>query len=84
MPFMPDHITTQTLSRVSVFKNTLVSLHKEPLILRRRVTRIALIDTKKTLLAAPSTKKVHQEIAEGKSISNIEGSQNANSNLSYP
>jgi archaellum biogenesis ATPase FlaH len=61
---MPDHMTTQTPIRVFLSKDTSISLHKEPLILRRRVT-ITSINTEETLTATPSTKKIHQEIAEG-------------------
>jgi len=64
MPSMPDHMTTQTPIRVFLSKDTSISLHKEPLILRRRVT-ITSINTEETLTATPSTKKIHQEIAEG-------------------
>jgi archaellum biogenesis ATPase FlaH len=61
---MPDHMTTQTPIHVFLSKDTSISLHKEPLILRRRVT-ITSINTEETLTATPSTKKIHQEIAEG-------------------
>jgi len=64
MPSMPDHMTTQTPIRVFLSKDTSISLHKEPLILRRRVT-ITSINTEETLTTTPSTKKIHQEIAEG-------------------
>lgn len=65
MPSMLDHMTTQTLIRVFLYKDTPISLHKKPLILMRRVTTITPIDTEETLTATPSTKKVHQKIIEG-------------------